>query len=239
MTPPVSETPAPTVPPGLDLDVVVHRGPFTLRTALQAAAGDVVAVLGANGAGKTTLLHTLAGLLRCDEGRVALDGRVLDDPGEGVFVAPEHRSVGLVFQEPRLFGRLDVLENVAFGMRARGVARDEAGTEAMAWLERLAVADLAHRRADQLSGGQARRVALARALVTEPQLLLLDEPGTSLDVDARALVVDELAEHLAAYDGVALVVTHDPDDATRLTTRTHTLLPSRPIPSPPSRNCEG
>lgn len=205
---------------GLDLDVVVRRGTFTLRTTLRATPGEVVAVVGANGTGKTTLLHTIAGLLRCDEGRIELDGRVLDAPTDGVFVPPEDRHVGVVFQEPRLFGHLDVLGNVAFGLRARNVARAEALERAAGWLDRLAIGDLAHRRADQLSGGQARRVALARALVTEPALLLLDEPATSLDVDARALVVDELAEHLAGYDGIALVVTHDQADAERLANRT-------------------
>ncbi|HEY6533719.1 MAG TPA: ABC transporter ATP-binding protein [Acidimicrobiales bacterium] len=203
----------------VDATVVVELGPFRLDVAVRLRPGEVVAVLGPNGAGKTTLLRTLAGLLALDEGRIEIDGTTVDDPDAGVFVPAEQRSVGVVFQDYLLFPNLSALENVAFGLRARGVARATARARASEWLDRLGLDELADRRPQHLSGGQAQRVALGRALATEPTLVLLDEPLAALDVGSRAEVRRDLRRHLDRAHCATLVITHDPVDAHALADR--------------------
>jgi len=203
----------------LDAHVGLHLGTLDLDADLRAEDGEVVALLGPNGAGKSTFVRAVAGLLPIQLGRIALGDRVLDEPATGSFVAPEHRGVGVVFQDHLLFPRQRVLDNVAFGLRARGVAKGEARARAARWLERLGLADLADRRPDQISGGQAQRVALARALAVEPELLLLDEPLAALDATTRSEVRTELRRHLATFPGARLLVTHDPVDAVVLADR--------------------
>jgi molybdate transport system ATP-binding protein len=127
--------------------------------------------------------------------------------------------VAVVFQQYLLFPNLSALENVAFGLRARGVAKAAAGQQAREWLERVGLADHADHRPQALSGGQAQRVALARALATKPRLLLLDEPLAALDAGTRSEVRRDLRRHLATFDGVRLLVTHDPVDAYALADR--------------------
>jgi molybdate transport system ATP-binding protein len=199
--------------------VRVRRDAFALDVALDVAAGEVVAVLGPNGAGKTTLLRALAGLEPLDAGRVVLDGVVLEDVQAGIAVAPERRPVAVVFQGQLLFPHLTALDNVAFGLRCRGASRSVARTRARAWLERVGLAERAAARPAALSGGEAQRVALARALAIEPRLLLLDEPLTGVDVQARAALRRDLRRHLAAFDGVRVLVTHDPLEALALADR--------------------
>jgi molybdate transport system ATP-binding protein len=203
----------------LRFDGTVARGTFTLRAALAAEPGEVLAVLGPNGAGKSTLLRACAGLLGLDTGTIALGGTVLDDPAKGLFVPPERRGIGVVFQDHRLFPHLRVVDNVAFGPRSRGVPRAQARAAAGEWIDRLGLADLADRHPRRLSGGQAQRVALARALASSPRALLMDEPLAALDVQTRADVQAELREHLAAYDGPVLLITHDPVEALILASR--------------------
>lgn len=191
----------------LDAAVVARRGQFTLDASVTAADGEVVAVVGPNGCGKSTLLHALAGL-------VAADGPVRIDTTDCAGTPADERSVGWVPQDGALFPHLTARDNVAFGLggrRARG--------EAEQWLQRLGVAELADRKPAQLSGGQAQKVSLARALARRPRLLLLDEPLTALDVTARADVRRALRDHLAGYDGVTLLVTHDAVDAVTLADR--------------------
>jgi molybdate transport system ATP-binding protein len=206
------------VVPGVSLEarVGVTLGALTLDAALDAAPRETVVLLGPNGAGKTTLLRVLAGLRALDRGRVAVDDDVLDDPVTGAWTPTERRPIGFVFQDHALFPHLSALENVAFGLRARGVRRRDAQGRARAWLERVGVADHAGARPRSLSGGQAQRVALARALVVEPRVLLLDEPLAALDASARVDTRRDLRRHLAAHDGVRVVVTHDPVDAMTL-----------------------
>ncbi len=201
---------------GLDVRAVVRRPGFALEAVLPIAPGEVVAVLGPNGAGKSTLLRTIAGLVPLDEGRVTLDGAVWDDPADRVFMAPEHRRAALVFSDHLLFGHLSAVDNVAFGLRARGAGRRAARARARVWLDRLGIGDLADRRPAALSGGQAQRVALARALAVEPAVLLLDEPMAALDAETRVEVRRLLREHLAERTGPTLLVTHDAVDATLL-----------------------
>jgi molybdate transport system ATP-binding protein len=178
-----------------------------------------VGLLGPNGAGKTTLLRVLAGLLRPDEGKVVLDGQIFDDTARGIHVPPETRAVGVVFQSYLLFPHLSALENVAFGLRSRGVAKAEARNRAVEWLKRVGLGELALSKPKQLSGGQAQRVALARAMATEPRLLLLDEPLAALDASTRLETRRELRRQLEGYDGVRVLVTHDPVEAFALAER--------------------
>ncbi|MET9277465.1 MULTISPECIES: ABC transporter ATP-binding protein [Streptomyces violaceoruber group] len=192
---------------GLDARLVVERGGFRLDVALTAAPGDVVALLGPNGAGKTTALRALAGLVPLSDGHLRLDGAELDR------TPPESRPVGVVFQDYLLFPHLTALDNVAFGPRCRGATKAQARTQAAAWLERLGLAGHAAAKPRRLSGGQAQRVALARALATRPRLLLLDEPLAALDARTRLDVRAQLRRHLADFEAVAVLVTHDPLDA--------------------------
>ena len=199
-------------------DFSLRRGAFTLSVNVHLEPGSVVAVLGPNGAGKSTFLRALCGLEPVDDGVVSINGRAVDDAGR-VFVVPQRRSVGVVFQDYTLFPHLTVLENVAFGPRSRGQGRGPARQAAMAVLERLGVAELASRKPGQISGGQAQRVALARALATAPDLLLLDEPLAALDAESREGVRIELERQLSQYEGCAVLVTHDPLDAMLLADR--------------------
>ncbi|MFC8877042.1 ABC transporter ATP-binding protein [Streptomyces ardesiacus] len=209
--PPAEKTPGPGtgVPAagGLDARLVVERGAFRLDVTLSAAPGDVVALLGPNGAGKTTALRALAGLVPLSGGHLRLDGVELDR------TPPESRPVGVVFQDYLLFPHLTALDNVAFGPRCRGASRARSRAQAAAWLERLGLAAHAAAKPRRLSGGQAQRVALARALATHPRLLLLDEPLAALDARTRLDVRAQLRRHLADFEAVAVLVTHDPLDA--------------------------
>ena len=203
----------------LEARVELTLGQLHLDVDLAVASGELVVLLGPNGAGKTTLLRALAGLVPLDRGRVVLDGRALEDTEGGEWVATEDRPIGFVFQDYLLFPHLSALENVAFGLRARGLPKAEARRRAGAWLERVGLAGHAGARPRALSGGQAQRVALARAMVGDPRLLLLDEPLAALDVATRTEVRRDLRRHLASFDGTRLLVTHDPLEAIALADR--------------------
>jgi molybdate transport system ATP-binding protein len=204
---------------GLQAHIQLSRGAFTLDVDLTVPAGQIVSVLGPNGAGKSTLLAVLAGLLPIRAGRVQLGEQILDDPATSIFRRPERRPIGVVFQDYRLFPHQSVLENVAFGARARGVSKAVARTRARSWLDRLDLTQFADRRPGALSGGQAQRVALARALASEPAMLLLDEPLAALDARSRREVQRTLRTHLRDFAGPVLMVTHDPVDALLLADR--------------------
>ncbi|MGY1711714.1 ABC transporter ATP-binding protein [Geodermatophilus sp. SYSU D00758] len=199
--------------------VEVRRGAFTVALDVAVAPGEVLAVLGPNGAGKSTLLRVLAGLLLPDAGRVAVGDDVWDDVAAGRHVPAHERRLGMVFQDHLLFPHLSVTENVAFGLRTRGVPKAEARAAARGWLARVGIGELGDRRPAQLSGGQAQRAALARALVGDPAVLLLDEPLSALDARTRLTVRAELRRHLADYPGSTVLVTHDPVDAMALADR--------------------
>lgn len=187
--------------------IVENRG---VDIEFEVAAGEVVAVLGPNGAGKSTALHVIAGLVRPDSGIVRVGERVLTDTSCGVHVATHDRRVGLLLQDPLLFPHLSVRANVAFAPRSRRPDH---------WLNEVDATDLAGRKPRQLSGGQAQRVALARALAAEPDVMLLDEPLSGLDVAAATAVRKVLRNTLARDGRSAVMVTHDVLDVLTLADR--------------------
>jgi molybdate transport system ATP-binding protein len=199
--------------------VRTQLGTLLLDCDVSVEANVTVAVLGPNGAGKTTLLRVIAGLIPLDGGRVEVDGSVFEDTDGGVRMTPEARRVGFVFQDHGLFPHLSVLDNVAFGLRARGVDRRAADTRAHEWLERVDLSTYASSRPSALSGGQSQRAALARALVTEPRVLLLDEPLAAVDASGRLELRRALRAHLTTFSGVRVIVTHDPLEAASLAER--------------------
>lgn len=175
--------------------------------------GDVLAVLGPNGAGKSTLLSLIAGLVRPDKGRISLGDNVVTDTSAGVFVAPHARGVAMLAQQALLFPHMTVAANVAYAPRCRGLGRSAARAAAKRWLAAVEAEHLADRKPAQLSGGQAQRVAVARALAAEPRLLLLDEPMSALDVTAAPAVRRLLRGVLRDEGRTAVMVTHDLLDA--------------------------
>ncbi len=199
--------------------IQLQVGTLDLRAELDVKAGELVALLGPNGSGKTTILRCLAGLTPIDRGHISIDEIVVDDPGTDTFVEPEQRSVGFVFQDYLLFDHLTVLENVAYGLRARKTPKSEARRIARQWVDRVGLGEYAAQRPRALSGGQAQRAALARALATNPRVLLLDEPLAALDAGTRGLVRRDLIRHLETFDGMRILVTHDPVDAYALADR--------------------
>lgn len=207
---------------GLAARFVVRRSEeFQLDIDLTIPPGKTVALLGPNGAGKSTALSAIAGLVPIESGHVELNGITFEAPARGVFLPPEQRHVGVVFQDRLLFPHLSVLENVAFGLRSRGLARAEAAARSRQWLKRLDILELSDHRPAQLSGGQAQSVALARALVAEPKLLLLDEPMAALDLTIRGELRHVLRMHLDSFDGPRLLITHDPTEAFLLADQIH------------------
>lgn len=179
-------------------------------------AGEVLAVLGPNGAGKSTALHVIAGLIRPDQGVVRLGDRVLTDTAAGVNLATRDRRVGLLLQDPLLFPHMTVAANVAFGPHSRrrqfrvfGSARARENATARRWLREVDAEHFADRKPRQLSGGQAQRVAIARALAAEPDVLLLDEPLTGLDVAAAASIRAVLRGVVTRTGCAVILITHD------------------------------
>jgi molybdate transport system ATP-binding protein len=203
----------------LDASIQLTLGPLDLEMELVIDETEVVALLGPNGAGKTTLLRAIAGLEPFQSGHVHLDGVVLEDTATGHYVPTERRPIGFVFQDYLLFPHLNVVDNVAFGLRSRGIPRADAADRAMQWLDRVGLKAYARAKPAELSGGQRQRVALARALAPDPRLLLLDEPLAALDVTTRAEVRRDLKRHLTSFKGIRLVVTHDPLEAVALADR--------------------
>lgn len=195
----------------------VQRDGLLITARLHAAAGEIVALVGPSGAGKSSLLAAIAGAERLTDGQISIGGRVVST--SRLHVPSRRRGVVLLDQEARLFPHMTAAENVAFGLRARGVAKPEAGQRALGWLHRVGLGQLGDRSPERLSGGQQQRVALARALAADPALLLLDEPFTALDVETAAGIRDVLQTQLEATAATAVVVTHSADDAAALAAR--------------------
>ena len=177
------------------------------RVTFSLTAGQIGVLIGPSGCGKTSLLRAVAGLEPLAAGRVAMGERVLSDPAMGVHVAAEERRIGMVFQDYALFPHLSVADNIAFGVHH--LPRSERQTRVRQMLDLVGLAHTARRLPHQLSGGQQQRVALARALAPQPDLLLLDEPFSSLDVDLRERLAQDVRQILKEHGATALVVTHD------------------------------
>jgi iron(III) transport system ATP-binding protein len=196
----------------LEVHGAAVRYPRSRRSAVEGvsfglAPGEVGVLIGPSGCGKTSLLRAVAGLERLQSGRIAIEGEVLSEPASGRHVAAEKRRIGMVFQDYALFPHLSIADNVAFGIAHRPRAEREARVQQM--LDLVGLAHAARRAPHQLSGGQQQRVALARALAPAPRLLLLDEPFSSLDVDLRERLAQEVRTILKASGTTALLVTHD------------------------------
>lgn len=193
----------------IQADIGAIAGGFSLQTTVDAPTGSCTAIVGPNGAGKTTLIHALAGLIALQQGRIALAGQVVDDPAHGVSVPPDRRPIALHSQHNLLFPHLSVVDNVAFGPRSSGLTTRQARQRAEKWLHKVGLADQANLRPAQLSGGQAQRVGLARAVACEPEVLLLDESLASLDAETRT----DVRHLLADIEATRLLITHDPVEA--------------------------
>jgi len=196
--------------PDLAVDHVVKR--FAEHVAVESLSfsverGSFFSILGPSGCGKTTLLRMIAGFTVPDSGDILIGGRSMRD------VPPNRRPVNMVFQHLALFPMMSVGENVAFGLARRGVARTERTKRAQAMLERVGLAGAAGKRVDELSGGQRQRVAIARSLVLEPTLLLLDEPLGALDLKLREHMKIELKQLQAAFGTTFVYITHDQSEA--------------------------
>ena len=203
----------------ISLQGTIGRGEFERSLDFSVADGEVLAITGPNGSGKSTIIHTIAGLVPLRSGQLQSDNITWDAPSSQQWVAPEDRTCAVVFQDLRLFPHMNVISNVAYGLRAHGANKDEAHSRSALVLARVGLSSFETRRPNELSGGERQRVALARALVVEPRVLLLDEPLSAVDIASRAVLRELLPEVLAGYAGATILVTHDQDDVEALATR--------------------
>ncbi|NKQ55183.1 ATP-binding cassette domain-containing protein [Amycolatopsis sp. K13G38] len=214
----------------LHAEIELVRGSFELAVEFDVPAGTVLAILGPNGSGKSSLLGSLSGLLRPHRATVTFGGRPLHG------LPPHERAVGLLSQDPLLFPHLSAVDNVAFAPRSKGAGRAEAREIAHRWLAEVDAAGLADHKPAQLSGGQAQRVAVARALAGEPDLLLLDEPLAALDVDAAPAIRGLLRRVLGMNSTRAtILVTHDPLDALALADHVLVMAAGQAVERGPTR----
>jgi molybdate transport system ATP-binding protein len=215
------------------LDATLAARGFEVSLSLGPA--ETIAILGPNGAGKSTLLSIISGLLRPDGGKATIGEKVLFDlsADANIWRAPHTRGTALLAQEALLFPHLSALDNVAFGPRSAGASSAAARETAMHWLSEVDADSLASRRPGQLSGGQAQRVAVARALAADPDLLLLDEPMAALDIHAAPLLRRLLKRVLAGRR--AIIITHDILDALMLADRVIVLEDGRITEQGPTR----
>ncbi len=200
----------------LRVDVSKQLGEFSLQASFT-SEGRVTGLFGASGSGKTSLINMIAGLLRPDHGTIAIDAETLDDTAKRMHVPVHRRRIGYVFQDARLFPHLDVRQNLDYGRRMNRLADDPAQRTRVT--ELLDIGRLLDRRPGQLSGGERQRVALGRALLSQPRLLLLDEPLGSLDEERKVEILPYLVR-LRDEAGIPMVyVSHDADEMRQLATR--------------------
>ena len=202
----------------ISLHGTVVVGEFSRQFSLE-VGNEIVGVFGANGIGKTSLLRTISGLNPLGDGELVLDTEIVDAPAKHLFIQPELRHVGMMFQDHSLFPFMTALDNAAFPMILRGVKRDAARKLAIEMMEQFGVADVAQQLAPTLSGGQSQRVAIVRALIGNPQAVLLDEPLSAIDEDSREGVRNRIREHLVRMGVSTIVVSHDRAELDHLCTR--------------------
>jgi len=200
----------------LRVDVSKQLGDFFIEAAF-ASEGRVTGLFGVSGAGKTSLVNMIAGLLRPDRGSIAVDGETLDDTAARLHVPAHRRRIGYVFQEARLFPHLDIRHNLDYGRRMNRLAHDPAHQARI--VDMLDIVTLLDRRPGKLSGGERQRVALGRALLTRPRLLLLDEPLGSLDEERKAEILPYLIRLRDEAKVPMVYVSHDADEMRQLATQ--------------------
>jgi len=200
----------------LRVDVSKQLGEFALSASF-VSEGRVTGLFGASGAGKTSLINMIAGLLRPDRGVIAIDDETLDDTAAGIHVPPHRRRIGYVFQDARLFPHLDVRQNLDYGRRMNHLTDDPAARTRIT--EMLDIGHLLDRRPGKLSGGERQRVALGRALLSKPRLLLLDEPLGSLDEGRRAEILPYLIRLRDEANVPMVYVSHDAAEMRQLATQ--------------------
>ncbi|MEV0459716.1 ABC transporter ATP-binding protein [Catellatospora methionotrophica] len=195
---------------GTDLHKMYGTTPALRGSSLTVRAGEIVAVMGSSGSGKSTLLHCLAGIVRPDDGTVVYAGRLISAMTDVERSALRRRDFGFVFQFGQLVPELTCVENVALPLRLDGVRRKEAERRSREWLDRLEVGDVAGKLPGQISGGQGQRVAVARALVTEPKVVFADEPTGALDSLNGEKVMQLLGQAARDTGAAVVLVTHEP-----------------------------
>jgi ABC-type Fe3+/spermidine/putrescine transport system ATPase subunit len=191
-------------------DAAVNEMSFEVKS------GEFVAILGQSGCGKTTTLRMIAGLERCSSGEISFQGKVLDNPDRKVFIPPNKRDMGMVFQSYAIWPHMTVFENVAYPLKVRSYKKSKIKEEVERVLELVGLSHVADRKATQLSGGQQQRVALARSLVFHPKLLLLDEPFSNLDAKLREQMRIEIKTLQKRLGLMVILVTHDQVEALSL-----------------------
>ena len=206
--------------PAFLIDIELQRGSFRRKVEIRSDR-RVLALVGESGAGKSSVLHAIAGLVTPQRGRIVIAGRTLFDAERGIDVPAHQRRIGYVFQDVRLFPHLDVRHNLLYGFH--GAAREQPRFDLAAIIELLGIGTLLRRRIDGLSGGEMQRIAIGRALLSQPRILLLDEPLSALDMGRR----DELLPYLQRVrDETALpmiYVSHLPDEVRRIADEVHTV----------------
>jgi molybdate transport system ATP-binding protein len=210
----------------LQVDVAKQLGEFSIAASFT-SEGRVTGLFGSSGAGKTSLINMIAGLLKPDRGTIAIDDELLDNTAAALHVAVHRRRIGYVFQDARLFPHLDVRQNLDYGRRMNGLPRGPAGEARI--VDLLDIGHLLDRRPGKLSGGERQRVALGRALLAQPRLLLLDEPLGSLDEERKAEILPYLIR-LRDETGVPMVyVSHDAGEMRQLATQVVMLKRGRVV----------
>lgn len=210
----------------LEVDIRHRNGPFALEASLAVGEG-LTALFGPSGSGKTTLVQLVSGLVRPQEGRIAFDGTVWSDSGRGIFVPPHRRGIGYVFQEHRLFPHMSVRDNLLYPARFGRQTRAGIAGELARVARLLSIGDLLARMPQALSGGERQRVALGRALMARPRLLLMDEPLSALDAALKSEILPDL-ERIRDVEGVPILyVSHSVEEVARLATRVVSLAGGR------------
>jgi len=202
----------------ISLHGTVEVGSFSREFSID-VGNEIVGMFGANGSGKTSVLRTIAGLCPLGNGELKLGDDLVDAPAKNMFVLPEMRNIGMVFQDHSLFPFMTAVDNAAFPLLMRGVKRTAAVKIAAEMLEQFGVAHVAQHMAPTLSGGQSQRVAIVRALIGSPSAVLLDEPLSAIDEASREGVRNHIREHLVRLGVSAIVVSHDRAELDHLCTR--------------------